>query len=645
MIIPTSKTTASSSPYSPREGYSKMPPAASSTSNLVADDHSHHIHLSSTGDSDFSRQQHSPNGTGEKTMPSNIYPWQPGFARRIPWAGISCLFGVFCAGVVEIAILIASNGKPITSWKYPPSLYLSMAYTIGNILLAAGFSQGLTIYWWRQALKEGTQLGDLHRIWDHGMSPVAALFAGRHFNYISFAALFLAITPINGPLLQRASSITTERKQFLSEEVTARIPAVTSLQNPTGWTSGRSYGVTTLDAKFTPVVYDWNTGANIMANGTGCASDGICNGQLEAAGLAISCNASTADFDISSFDSDGQMRNASFEGIDLFQLTLGWSARTEASNMTLDVQWKPGDECQKGKLEVRNCTIGAATVRYPVTIDGNKSTIALQENSKYTDDTILSLTDLPAENMYGIPSPFGGYAYALSSKFNSKTHISFSGAAGYTMVSDGSLAAQFMDMSSVKDYTQGICNTKFSDPTPYIFQQARDLMFRTALSQGNATTMQNLQNPTELRTVTVYHSHYEYLAGAIALTFLAMALVMATFNGFWLLGRNVTMSPIETAKAFNAPLLAHEHPNAEVQELVKGAGAKPVRYGEVMTQVDEDRMRDDGNSMYKGVEANNRSTENIIELRNSVYGFEDPSRVQPLSGKRRGGGGAAGGLS
>lgn len=72
-------------------------------------------------------------------------PWQPGVGKRIPWGGISCLLGVFCCGVVEIAILLASNGKPIDSWKYPPSLFLSMAYTIGNILLAGAFSQGLTV--------------------------------------------------------------------------------------------------------------------------------------------------------------------------------------------------------------------------------------------------------------------------------------------------------------------------------------------------------------------------------------------------------------------------------------------------------------------------------------------------------------------
>lgn len=43
------------------------------------------------------------------------------------------------------------------------------------------------------------------------------------------------------------------------------------------------------------------------------------------------------------------------------------------------------------------------------------------------------------------------------------------------------------------------------------------------------------------------------------------------------------MSPIEIAKAFNAPLLAMENSNAKVKELVKSAGHKPVRYGAVVS--------------------------------------------------------------
>lgn len=42
------------------------------------------------------------------------------------------------------------------------------------------------------------------------------------------------------------------------------------------------------------------------------------------------------------------------------------------------------------------------------------------------------------------------------------------------------------------------------------------------------------------------------------------------------------MSPVEIAKAFNARLIGAENSNAEIQELVREAGARLVRYGMVM---------------------------------------------------------------
>lgn len=290
------------------------------------------------------------------------------------------------------------------------------------------------------------------------------------------------------------------------------------------------------------------------------------------------------------------------------------------------MQYKSSKDCSEGKLQVRNCTIGAATVEYPVVIDGNKSTIALKPQSTIADDKLISLVDYPSENMYGLPSPMGGYAYALSSRLNSDTHLSFAGAAGYDISTDGSIAAQFANMDDVTDYTMGMCSIKFTNPTDYLFQQARELMFRTALAQGNASTIQSIGTSAETRTVTVYSSHFEYLAISIAITFLAILIVLVTFNGFWLLGRNVTMSPIETAKAFNAPLLAQEHPNAEVSELVKGAGVKPVRYGEVVDTAHTDHPAFDKSSDYGQMDT--------VELRQLQLALADPASVQPL-GKRR----------
>lgn len=76
----------------------------------------------------------------------------------------------------------------------------------------------------------------------------------------------------------------------------------------------------------------------------------------------------------------------------------------------------------------------------------------------------------------------------------------------------------------------------------------------------------------------MYRAHYGFLAGAVALTVITVLVVLATLNGFWRLGRAVSLSPVEIAKAFGAPLLVSEHSNAKADELVKSAGTMPVQY-------------------------------------------------------------------
>jgi hypothetical protein len=54
-----------------------------------------------------------------------------------------------------------------------------------------------------------------------------------------------------------------------------------------------------------------------------------------------------------------------------------------------------------------------------------------------------------------------------------------------------------------------------------------------------------------------------------------------SFNGYWELGRRFSMSPVETAKAFNAPLLRNDDSNASIKNLVEELGHLKVKYGAV----------------------------------------------------------------
>lgn len=185
-----------------------------------------------------------------QTTEHNKHVWRGGILRRFPWIGILALLGALACILAAIAVLAYSDGKYISSWKYSPSVYVSIAYTIANVLLQDALGRGVVVAWWTTAIRDGTTIRDLHNTWDYGHSALAAVRSGRHFNFVAFAALFLAITPINGPLLQRSSEVEVRRTESRAN-VTVR--AAREIDFPTGYMSGRLRVMPLLSEGFTPV--------------------------------------------------------------------------------------------------------------------------------------------------------------------------------------------------------------------------------------------------------------------------------------------------------------------------------------------------------------------------------------------------------
>ena len=82
----------------------------------------------------------------------------------------------------------------------------------------------------------------------------------------------------------------------------------------------------------------------------------------------------------------------------------------------------------------------------------------------------------------------------------------------------------------------------------------------------------------------VFESHYAYLIGAVCLIVACLLSVAITFFGWWELGRKMTLSPIEIARSFSAPLLIRSDisTSSALDTLLENIGNTKVRYGEVM---------------------------------------------------------------
>lgn len=107
---------------------------------------------------------------------------------------------------------------------------------------------------------------------------------------------------------------------------------------------------------------------------------------------------------------------------------------------------------------------------------------------------------------------------------------------GYEIWSSGPTGPQFAQGTGVD--IMDSCKITFGDPTAYLLQQARELMFRTAIAGGNSTNIQTIQGGSEVRSAGVYRSHYLFLALAVAITVIAVLIVLGTFNGYWLVSKD-----------------------------------------------------------------------------------------------------------
>ena len=185
----------------------------------------------------------------------------PGLFLRLPWPGFLPLLSIFVEAILCAVILVTTDGNdvdtwPSSGWTIQPTVLLAILTTIANASLAFALSEGICIAWWHIALRGGT-LHDLHRYWEFGTSVKNALLSGKHFNVAALAALASILILIDGPLLQRASSVITQQGQ---ENITLSIP-LSSAFLPSGYTgvyTGRGGSPSTYRSAFKQVMQDYS---------------------------------------------------------------------------------------------------------------------------------------------------------------------------------------------------------------------------------------------------------------------------------------------------------------------------------------------------------------------------------------------------
>jgi hypothetical protein len=567
----------------------------------------------------------------ESSQPE-LHPWQSSFWRRRPIiAWIILIFAVL--STMASIITLRSSHDQHANWAITPSVQIAFFAQLTPMLLTFALNDGVTMHWWYTAMQSSTSIQDLHDIWASGMDLSQVLLRPLAFNVVGLAsfAVFMASVSI-GPLLQQASSVSSVMR---SSSVLILFSA--AQQFPFGYTGilstgasedGTNLNVSTnlsspsaitglLTNDFSNIVrqYDRGQAANItlIAFDSGLRTEGLASnlaasdflgslvdtpysplilsydspitGILQSAGYSIDCTSYSNSLNMTQQWNETQISTTTFTNT-LFSTEFNYSL-TDEQNGDAQIRYysvlKTVSSCSSD-LEIQNCTLYPALLQQHVIIVNN--TISLDPAYTYQSDQVVHPISTPRS--FNQSSTHGGMALLLASRFNSNATsiISFDESINSTVQqfqSTGVVALENMNANSIVSWTYLDCSHYWADPTADIMATARDLAFRVSIAAGYGDTdpddIQQLSNATIHRTIPVYKSQYKFWAGALVFAILPTLVLIRILEHSIGLGRNISMSPIETAKAFGAPFLDGVDSNATIKQILKEVGRKKIQYG------------------------------------------------------------------
>ena len=576
----------------------------------------------------------------KRKPPNPRRKWQQHPLKNVPWTSIFAILGVILLGAASAVILYHSDGKVTSDWSsqrfalpvvnLTPSVLLATSAVLSNTLLRFSLFESQPVFWWRKALRpDGTTIHDLHNYYEHGHSVLESLGAGRSINLMSLSRIITTLAVIQGPLFQRSSQVVLNHSAIHQINITLPVSvnllpknftsaALKSLEGRAA-TNTQQSNLVSFTYEFSSVLKGFDTQEPIVLKSK---CNGICIGALIAAGFDVDCRDSTYGYDLS---------NPSM------QTVISTNISFSGPGVTVRTSHKPNSQLGcTGNITFRDCLLRPAIVRYNFTLErglfklkkripGHNDTIKLHgasgEQRKEEDRgslrrgrraTLAALAMQPRDvssqvskelqsaqvSHSGCPlcakrrevapqktAPeyrgFYGIALAAGKKYDSFGILIPSMRFFAVTHSHSSLPYEYVSSDKGAD---GTCAMTWNDPTDDILEGIREIVFRAAVAASKASNASQSLEATEQTQQLIYKSDFRYLYAALAVPLLAVLGIIALFYGWWELGRTVSLSPIEIAKAFDAPLLKGRGTNAEIEDLLGEIGSTRVRYGEAVVR-------------------------------------------------------------
>jgi len=489
-----------------------------------------------------------------------------GIIKRTPWSGIMSLVGMAACLVASAVVVGVSYNQSVALWPVRPPVLLAVFSAASGILYSSALNAGIAVRFWLNAYR-GTRLSELHYIWDHGrgISLISTVRGGSRARKVTLLASVGYVAQFAaGPILQRSTFQTLrDRTTFptMSIDITRRFAD--------GWFGDRyeaNSGLYEYRHGLPQLQQWWHRDAITTRNESGYACwDGKCDGLVPGAGFAHDCWTTTERVNLGT---NGE------RDVSVLSVTL-WVAQNKTDQPFLRLRTRYLSDVDRGcmgTVQAETCYITAATVEYPITIQN--TTVSLR------DDPLLNMRvlstyyshgdnpDLPKGVAAGpllslrnfvLPVLAENATRVLDATFNRSSYGAF-----------GSLAdIFFVPEANNTDPSPSTCRLKFTSPTEYALRVMYQFMFRFALAAGSGIQTEKFDTE-KISPTLVYRVDAHYLAVGLAALGCSIAFVAALMWNWWLLGRHVTLSPLETSAALGMPVLPH-NPHASLHEILREA--------------------------------------------------------------------------
>jgi hypothetical protein len=468
-----------------------------------------------------------------------------------------------------------------------------------------------TVTWWVRATKERTTVADLHYIWATDRYLFNAITEWKAFNYILFATILVATLPANGIILQNAISSTSMVANI--SDASTRYSIADHL--PAGMTA-----TIDPDGSMDLYRYDWQQAMPLVIGNydlffkqsldTNTTCKGYCEAVVRGIGFESQCEESVLPVDLP-LDQQQNLpytpynQSAPNTNYTLFDIGIVWD-HTIPYGWNLTTIWKNDSLCSSSIVQT-TCQIQLGSISYPVAVSFNGSNDGKYDWSLYTNN-LTNAGDVSDPSMdfssFGkgavetvdTNSTYGGIATALATYFNSSVTLNRDNIANTTELQvNGFYAEQLNTLIDEKplDYRCNISFNYFGKDgfyhTPYtdLLEQFRYWLFYVSVyaMEPNTTIWtaepkpdpQIVYHDIDQVHVTFYQVSWSWYFGSLGITLGIVLFILPTFYGFWTLARVTTLSPFETARAFQTPILHDQPAELATAALLKTVGKKNLR--------------------------------------------------------------------